>query len=67
MRVKQDAVPGMQILIWLQPTVAKKFEIACAELCGLGHYKMRAFLTVDKNEQDFNNWQKQQLAEQSGN
>src|SRR6185436_3607846 len=28
MRVKQDAVPGMQILIWLQPTIAKRFEIA---------------------------------------
>jgi cytochrome c oxidase subunit 2 len=67
MRVKQDAVPGMAIQIWLKPTKAGKFEIACAELCGLGHYKMKAFLTVDKTEQEFNDWLKQQLAEQAGN
>jgi hypothetical protein len=28
---------------------------------------MRAFLVVEKTEQDLNNWMKQQLAEQSGN
>jgi cytochrome c oxidase subunit II len=66
MRVKQDAVPGMSILIWLEPTRADKFEIACAELCGFGHYRMRAFLTVDKTDQEFNDWEKQQLADQSG-
>ena len=48
----------MSILIWLTPTKAGKFEIACAELCGLGHYRMRAFLTVEKTEQEFNNWVK---------
>jgi cytochrome c oxidase subunit 2 len=67
MRVKQDAVPGMSILVWLEPTRAGTFELACAELCGLGHYKMKATLTVDKTEQDLNNWVKGKLAEQSGN
>jgi len=66
MRYKQDAVPGMSILVWLTPTKTGKFEIACAELCGAQHYRMRAFLFVEKTEQDLNNWLKQQLAEQSG-
>ena len=37
MRVKQDAVAGMSILIRFQPTKAGTWEIACAELCGLAH------------------------------
>jgi cytochrome c oxidase subunit 2 len=67
MRYKQDAVPGMSIMVAFTPTKTGKFEIACAELCGNGHFRMRAFLFVEKTEQDLNNWLKQQLAEQSGN
>jgi cytochrome c oxidase subunit 2 len=67
MRVKQDAVPGMSILVWLEPTRAGDFELACAELCGAQHYRMKARLTVDKTEQDLNNWLKQKLTEQTGN
>lgn len=55
-RVKQDAVPGMGIEVWFTPTRAGDYEIACAELCGLGHYRMRAFLTVDPSEDAFNKW-----------
>jgi cytochrome c oxidase subunit II len=55
-RVKQDAVPGMGIEVWFTPTRAGQFEIACAELCGLGHYRMRAFLTVDPSQEAFNKW-----------
>jgi cytochrome c oxidase subunit 2 len=40
-RVKQDAVPGMTIRTWFVPRDAGQFEIACAEHCGLGHYRMR--------------------------
>jgi cytochrome c oxidase subunit 2 len=58
MRYKQDAVPGMAIQVWLTPTQTGKFELACAELCGLGHYKMRGFVYVDKSEADLNNWLK---------
>jgi cytochrome c oxidase subunit 2 len=58
MRVKQDAIPGLTIPIWFTPTVTTaemrqrtgnndfQYEIACAQLCGLGHYRMRAFVTV---------------------
>ena len=64
-RVKQDAVPGMTIPVWFEATMTteeflettkgsaregKGFEIACAQLCGLGHYRMKGFLTVHENE-----------------
>lgn len=45
-RVKQDAVPGMTIQVWFTPTEAGDFEIACAEHCGLGHYRMRGQVHV---------------------
>lgn len=45
-RIKQDAVPGMTIELWFVPTVEGEFDIACAELCGFGHYQMRGFLHV---------------------
>jgi cytochrome c oxidase subunit 2 len=47
-RVKQDAMPGMAIETWFTPTVAGDYEIACAEHCGLGHYRMRGQLHVVK-------------------
>jgi len=46
MRLKQDAVPGMEVKVWFQPTDFANLEIACAELCGLGHYRMRGILKV---------------------
>ncbi len=46
LRVKQDAVPGRTIEFWFTPTVRGEFEIACAELCGVGHFGMRGKLTV---------------------
>jgi cytochrome c oxidase subunit II len=45
-RLKQDAVPGVTIDVWLQATRTGTFEIACAELCGFGHATMRGQLTV---------------------
>lgn len=45
-RVKQDAVPGMAIDVWFTPTAEGRFEIACTELCGLGHYQMKAFMHI---------------------
>jgi cytochrome c oxidase subunit 2 len=46
LRVKQDAVPGMEIPVWFHPTKEGDFDLFCAELCGWGHYKMRGMLTV---------------------
>jgi cytochrome c oxidase subunit 2 len=45
-RVKQDAMPGMTIEIWFTPKETGDFEIACAEHCGLGHYRMRGAVHV---------------------
>jgi len=54
-RIKQDAVPGMHIRVWFQPTQVGRFELGCAELCGLGHYRMRAVVTVHA-QPDFDRW-----------
>jgi cytochrome c oxidase subunit 2 len=45
----------MEIPIHFTATKVGTYEIACAELCGLGHYKMRAFLNVMQHE-DFQKW-----------
>jgi len=47
MRVKQDAIPGLLAPVWFTPTREGVFEIACSQLCGLGHYKMRGEITVE--------------------
>ncbi len=53
LRVKQDAVPGMTIPIWFEATQPAEFQITCAELCGLGHYRMRGSVKVyDPDEYD---------------
>ena len=52
MRVKQDAIPGMEIPVWWEPTVTGDYEINCSQLCGLGHYRMRGFLTI-MNQADY--------------
>lgn len=54
-RVKQDAVPGMAIDMWFEATEVGEYEIACAELCGLGHYRMRAMVTVH-SAADYQQW-----------
>ncbi len=55
LRLKQDAVPGMIIPIHFTATRAGTYELVCAELCGLGHYKMRAFVQV-MPEDEFQKW-----------
>jgi cytochrome c oxidase subunit 2 len=55
MRFKQDTVPGLAIHMHFTPTEVGEYEIACAELCGLGHYKMHGMLHVVSQE-DFDKW-----------
>lgn len=55
MRVKQDAIPGMVIPTWFTPTKLGKYEIACAQLCGIGHYRMQGFMTIVTPE-EFDSW-----------
>lgn len=72
-RVKQDAIPGLTIPIWFVPDVTTaemrartgnpefQYEIACAQLCGLGHYRMRGFVTV-LNTEEFQTWMDAEVA-----
>jgi cytochrome c oxidase subunit 2 len=61
MRLTQDAIPGQDIKIWFEATRTGTFDIACAQLCGLGHYRMRGQLTIE-SEAVFQAW----FDEQSG-
>ena len=63
-RLKRDAVPGLTGHVWLEATKPGQFEIVCAELCGLGHYRMRGFLTIESPDA-FRQWLVQTKAEQS--
>lgn len=64
-RLKQDAVPGLTIPVWFDSDTAGSFELACAELCGWGHYKMRGQVTVHETEAEFEKWASDRLAEQN--
>jgi cytochrome c oxidase subunit 2 len=55
MRVKQDAIPGMDIPVWFVPNRVGEYEITCSQLCGLGHYRMRGFVTI-QSQADFQTW-----------
>jgi len=60
-RVKQDAVPGMTIEVWFVPTAVGTYELACAELCGFGHYEMRGLFHVLPRD-EFQKWLSEQSA-----
>ena len=70
LRVGQDAIPGMTIPIHFEATMTseqflkqmigtpregKGLEIACAQLCGLGHYRMKGYLTVETDD-EYSDW-----------
>jgi cytochrome c oxidase subunit 2 len=71
MRVKQDAIPGMVIPIYFTPTMVTPaeaqfpgcaanhtcWEIACAQLCGPSHYRMRGYYSID-SQADYDKWLK---------
>jgi len=61
MRVKQDANPGMTSRVWFTPIATGDWEIACSQLCGSGHYRMRGeYHVVDQAAWD--QWQAEELA-----
>ena len=62
-RMKLDAVPGLTGHLWVKVTKSGAYEIACAELCGLGHYRMRGFLVVEPDAA-FQEWWTQMVKEQ---
>ena len=54
-RTKMDLVPGLVSRIWFTPTESGRFEILCAELCGVGHSNMRGMVVVE-DETEFRTW-----------
>lgn len=55
-RLYQDAVPGRTIKwVWFQTTRTGKFELACSQLCGTGHYNMKANIRVVPQE-EYDKW-----------
>jgi cytochrome c oxidase subunit II len=66
LRVKQDAVPGMVIPIHFKAVSGVgTHEITCAQLCGLGHYRMQGFVYIDTPEQ-YAQWFAQKESELQG-
>lgn len=59
LRLKQDAVPGREIVAWFEVTEAGRHEIPCAELCGPGHSGMKGWLTAHSDE-DYAKWVQEQ-------
>ena len=55
MRVKQDIIPGMTTHVWFTPNKLGQYEIACSQLCGIGHYRMRGIVNVVA-QSDFDQW-----------
>jgi len=55
MRFTQDVVPGMEIAVWFEAKSTGRFQLGCAQLCGLGHYEMKADLIIESAE-DFQKW-----------
>lgn len=63
LRVQQDFVPGLDVSLHFTATKVGKYEIVCTQLCGLGHYNMKAYLDV-MSQQDFDDWIKKEAAMQ---
>jgi len=61
LRVQQDFVPGLDVSLHFTATKVGRYEIVCTQLCGLGHYNMKAYLSV-MSQEDFDSWLKKQAA-----
>ena len=60
MRIAQDAIPGSEIPMWFKPVKTGEWEVICGQLCGLGHYAMKAILTVTTQE-EYDAWIQSQV------
>lgn len=66
-RLKMDCVPGIPTQFWMTPTTTTaemrkikndpefNYELACAELCGRGHWNMR-YVVVVEEEAEYTEW-----------
>jgi cytochrome c oxidase subunit 2 len=70
-RMKMDAVPGITTRLWFTPTITTRemaektgnpdfvYELSCDQMCGKGHYSMRAVIIVE-TQAEHNIWLKKQ-------
>ncbi|PWV54105.1 cytochrome c oxidase subunit II [Chitinophaga sp. S165] len=73
-RMKMDAVPGIPTTLWFTPTITtadmkKKtdnpdfvYEISCDQMCGSGHYSMKANIVVE-TQAEYDAWAAKQVAQ----
>lgn len=54
-RTRMNMVPGLVTTFWLTPTRTGKFEVMCAQLCGIGHANMRSYVVVE-DEAHYQAW-----------
>ncbi len=64
-RLKSDAVPGLTTKIRLTPDRIGRYQVVCAELCGIGHSTMRQNVRVVP-EDEFDGWLEEQRAANQG-
>jgi cytochrome c oxidase subunit II len=55
LRVTQDAIPGLSIPIWFEPTKTGDYIINCAQLCGNSHAFMKGHFLV-KTPAEYTAW-----------
>ena len=61
-RLYQAAVPGRTIAwVWFETTKTGNFQLACSQICGSGHYNMKAPIRVVTQE-EFDKWQAGKIA-----
>ena len=58
-RARMNIVPGQLSSFWFTPTHAGRYEAMCAQLCGVGHPQMRAFVVVE-DQAAFDAWMAKQ-------
>jgi cytochrome c oxidase subunit 2 len=61
MRVKQDITPGLTSRAWFTPIRTGSWDIACSQLCGAGHYRMRGQYQVLPPE-DWQAWLSEEVS-----
>jgi cytochrome c oxidase subunit 2 len=61
MRIKQDATPGVAQPVWFTPIEIGEWDIACSQLCGLGHFRMKGVYAIQPRE-EFEKWLAQEAA-----
>ena len=62
LRIQQDFVPGLDLSVHFTATKIGKYEIVCTQLCGLGHYNMKAYLNI-MSQADYDKWLKDQAGQ----